>query len=149
MCPPRLESVSPVEVLWKSCNQTSLTFKVRFPGDSQFFCQVPRLGSLTWGSEPSQQWENFFGIIVLQFVDHRYGILFIMFVSLLLSCCSFFSVFGRLSFFGRFQHPPVDGCSTASCDFGVLAGDELSSFYFAILNWKSCYCSFGLHFSDN
>ena len=64
-------SVSPV--LWKSYDQIPLAFKVRFPGDSQFFCQVPRLGSLTWGSEPSQQWENFFGIIVLQFVGHPPG----------------------------------------------------------------------------
>ena len=27
-------------------------------------------------------------------------------------------------------------CSTASCDFGALAGDEHTSFYSAILNWK-------------
>ena len=26
-----------------------------------------------WGSEPSQQWENFFSIIVLQFVGHPTG----------------------------------------------------------------------------
>ena len=48
-------------------------------GISQSLCQIPRLGSLTWGSEPSQQWENFFGIIFLQFVGHppgRYGTLF-------------------------------------------------------------------------
>ena len=36
LCPPRV-SVSPV--LWKFCNQIPLTFKVRFPGDSQ--SQVP------------------------------------------------------------------------------------------------------------
>ena len=76
LCPPRLESLFP-QVLWKSYNQIPLAFKVRFPGDSQSLCQIPRLGSLMWGSEPSQQWENFFGIIVLQFVGHppsRYGI---------------------------------------------------------------------------
>ena len=27
-------------------------------------------------------------------------------------------------FLGGFQHPPVDGCSAASCDFGVLAGED-------------------------
>ena len=27
-------------------------------------------------------------------------------------------------FFGGFQHPPVDGCSTARCDFGVLIGED-------------------------
>ena len=51
LCPPRLESLFPL-VLWKSCNQIPLTFKARFPGDSQSLCPVPRLGSLTWGLEP-------------------------------------------------------------------------------------------------
>ena len=60
-------------VLWKSNNQISLAFKVRLPGDSWSVCQSPRLGSLTWGSEPSQQWKSFFGVIVLQFVDHPPG----------------------------------------------------------------------------
>ena len=55
---------------------------------------------------------------------------------LLLSHCSFFFVFGcGISFFGGFQYPPVNGCSTASCNFGVLTGgDEHMSFYSAILN---------------
>ena len=76
VCPPRVESLFP-PYLWKSCNQILLAFKVRFPGDSLSCYQTSRLGSLTWGSEPSQQWENFCGIIVLQFVGHppgRYGI---------------------------------------------------------------------------
>ena len=63
-------------VLWNSYNQTPLAFKARFPGDSQSLCRIPRLGSLTWGSGPSPQWENFFGI-VLQSVGPppgRYGI---------------------------------------------------------------------------
>ena len=40
---------------------------------------VTRLGSLTWGLDPSQQRENCFGIIVLRSVSHppgRYGIWF-------------------------------------------------------------------------
>lgn len=38
-------------------------------------------------------------------------------------------------FFTGFQHYPVDGCPTTSCDFGALiGGDECSSFYSAILN---------------
>ena len=64
-------------VLWKSYNQIPLALKVRFPRDSQSLCQIPRLRSLTQGSEPSQQWENFFAIIVLKFVacpPARYGI---------------------------------------------------------------------------
>ena len=28
-------------------------------------CQIPRLGSLTLGLEPSQEWENIFDVIVL------------------------------------------------------------------------------------
>ena len=64
-------------VLWKSYNQILLILKGRLPGDSQSLCQIPRLGRLMWGSEPSQQCENFFGIIVFQSVGHlpgEYGI---------------------------------------------------------------------------
>ena len=69
---PRLETLFP-SVLWKSYNQIPLAFKVRFPGNSQSLCWIPRLGILTWGSEPLQQWENSFCIIVLQFVGHQPG----------------------------------------------------------------------------
>ena len=42
-------------------------------------------------------------------------------------------------FFGGFQCPPVDGCSTASCAFGALEdGDEYTSFYSIIWNLKHC-----------
>ena len=77
--PLRLESLTPITlpVLWKCYNQIPLAFRVRFPGDSQSLFLIPRLGSQTWGSEPSQQYENFFGIVVLQLVGHppgQYGI---------------------------------------------------------------------------
>ena len=78
LCPLRLVSLFP-PVLWQSYNRIPLAFKVRFPGDSQSLCQIARLGSLLWGPEPSRQWENLFGIIVLQFVGHLpiwYGIWF-------------------------------------------------------------------------
>ena len=39
-------------------------------------------------------------------------------------------------FFGVSQHSPVDGCSAASCNFGVLPGDEHMSFYSAISKGK-------------
>ena len=65
--PPRVEFLFP-PVLWNSCDQTLLTFKVRVPGGSSSFCQTPSLGSLTWGSEFSLLWENFCGIIIFQFV---------------------------------------------------------------------------------
>ena len=72
LCLPRLESVFP-QSCEKFCNQIPRAFKVRFPGDSQSLCWILRLGSLRWGSEPSQKWENFFGIIVLQSVGHPPG----------------------------------------------------------------------------
>ena len=80
-------------VLWKSYNQIPLALKVRFPRDSQTLCQIPRLRSLTRGSEPSQQWENFFASIVLQFVacpPARYGIWSYLIAPLLSSHCCFF-----------------------------------------------------------
>ena len=91
-----------------------------------------------WGSEPSQQWENFFGITVLRFVGHpldRYGILF--YCDFTPSTCFLF-VFGyEVSCLMGSQCPLVDGCSTASCNFGGLTEeDEGTSFDSAILNWK-------------
>ena len=84
-----------------------------------------------------------FGIIVLQFMGHppgRYRILFYHdctppTTSLkLLLCLWTWGIF----FFGGFQHPPVHGCSTASCNFGAFTrGYDCTSFYSAILNWKS------------
>ena len=64
---------------------------------------------------------------------------FIVIVLLLLSPCSSFFVFGRGVFlFDGFQCPPVDGCSTASCNLGALTGgDEHTPFYCAVLNQKS------------
>ena len=38
------------------------------------------------------------------------------------------------SFFGGIQHSPFDGCSAESCNFGVLAEDECTSFCTAIFN---------------
>ena len=39
-------------------------------------------------------------------------------------------------FFWWIQHSPVDGFSAASCNFGVFAEDERTSFYSAILESK-------------
>ena len=60
------ESVSPV--LWMFCNPVLLAFKVTFPRVSQPLCQSPKLGSLLWSLELSQQCKNIFGIVILQFV---------------------------------------------------------------------------------
>ena len=53
---------------------------------------------------------------------------------LLPSSWGFSFALGRgVSFFGGIQHSPVNGCSVASCNFGVLAGeDECMSFYSSI-----------------
>ena len=59
LCPPRVCSPSPVEVL--QSNPTGL----QIPWGSQILCWIPRLGNLLWALE---QCENFFDITVLQFV---------------------------------------------------------------------------------
>ena len=107
-------------ILSKSCNQMPPAFTVRFSGNSSSLCQTLRLGSLTWGSEPSLQWVDFCGIIVLQFVSHPptnweqlyYGIWFYCdctppIISLQLLLCPW--MWGI--FFGEFQCLPVDDCS--------------------------------------
>ena len=78
VCPPRMECLFPA-VLLKSCNKILLAFRVWLSGNSSSHCPTPRLGSLMWGSDPSLQWVDFCGIIVLQFVSHPpsgYGIWF-------------------------------------------------------------------------
>ena len=65
------ESVS--LVLWKFCNQIPLAFKVKFPKGSQSLCQISRLENLLWALELLQQFKNFFGIIVLQFLHCLFG----------------------------------------------------------------------------
>ena len=56
---------------------------------------------------------------------------------LLLSFWGFsFALGHRVSYFGGIQHSPVQGCSAASYNFGVLAWeDERASFYSAILTF--------------
>ena len=137
VCLPRVESLF-LPVLSKSCNQFPLGFKVWFSRNSSSRYLTARLGSLTWGSEPSLQWMDFCGISVLQSVSNpptSYGIWFYCDyapppVSLwLLLCLWMWGVF-----YGEFQCLPVDDCPAASCDSGVLArGGESTSFYSAIL----------------
>ena len=97
VCPLRVESLFP-PVLSKSCNQIPLAFKVWFSRSSSSHCWTPRLGSLTWGSEPSLQWVDFCGISVLQYVSHPPAVMgfhFIVIAPLLLSHCGFSFVFGH------------------------------------------------------
>ena len=114
VCPPRVESLFP-PVLSKFCNQIPLAFKVWLSRNSSSHCRTPRLGSLTWGSEPPFQWVDFCVISVLWFVSHpssNYGIWFYCdcappTISLwLLLCLWMWGIF-----FGEFQCLPVDDCS--------------------------------------
>ena len=106
LCPLLLESLLP-PVLWKTYNQIPLALKARFPGDSQFLCWIPRLRILTWGSEPSQQYENFFKYYcspVCGSPTQQVWVLIlsncVVIASLLPSRCVFFVVSGRgVSFF--------------------------------------------------
>ena len=145
-CPPRVESLFP-PVPSESYNQIPLAFKVWFSRNSCPRRRTPRLGSLTWGSEPSLQWVDFCGISVLQFVSHppsSYGVWFYCdyappTVSLwLLVCLWMWGIF-----FGEFQCLLVDDCSVVSCDSGALArGSESTSFYSTILNQSPTLTSF-------
>ena len=118
-------------------------------------CWASRSDSLG-GPSPfvrSPGWEAWHGVLNLQdsrrtlvllfsslWVTHLAGMGFdfIVIVPLLPYSCNFFFVFGHgASVFGRFQGPPVGGCSTVGCDFGALVGgNEHLSFYSTILNWK-------------
>ena len=136
VCPPRLQSLFPPG-LWKSYNQILLAFKVGFPGVSHPLCWIPRLGSPTLGLEPSQQWENFFGIIVLQFLGHPAGGHRIWFYQ---DCAPPTVLLWLLFFqhgesvFGGFQCLPVDGYSTASV-IVVLSQEEKSTHSSTLPSW--------------
>ena len=148
LCPLRLELLFP-----QSCgNQILLAFQVRFPGDSQSLWWVPRLGSLIWGSEPLWQWENVFGIIVLQLVDHApngYGIWFYHDCAPASVLLQVLLVFEReLSFSGRFQCPPFVVVQQLVVIL-VLLQEEMSTrlFYSAILNRKAHLSVYWWHLS--
>ena len=143
VCPPRVESLFP-PVLSKSYSQIPLAFKVWFSRNSCSHCWTSRLGSLTWGSERSLQWVDFYGTSVLQFVSHppsSYGIWFYCdcpppTISLWFLLC--LCMWGII--FGEFQCLPVNDCSAVSCDSGVLTrGSERTSFYSAMLNQSQCF----------
>ena len=125
----------------KFYNQILLVCKVRYPVlGFTVPLSNPQAGKPDI-SEPLQQWENFLVLLFCSlWVTHPVGMEFdfIMIVPLLPSCCGFFIFFEcRVNFSGGLQHPPVDSCSTANCNFGAFTGgDEHTSFYSAILNQK-------------
>ena len=131
LCPPRLKYLFPL-VLWKSCNQIPLAFKVRFPGDSQSLCQIARLEACC-GVQNLHNSGRTSLVLLFSSLWVTYpagmGFDFIVIVLLLPSCCGFFFVFGHgVSFFGMFRHPPMDGCLIGSGDFGNLKGGDEHTF---------------------
>ena len=59
-----------------------------------------------------------------------------------LTAAAFLWTWIYIYFFNGFQCPPVDGCSTASWNFGALTGDKCTSFYTTILNQKPVFLFF-------
>ena len=127
-------SRTPVEILRSNPaglqSQITLVFLVSLP-DLQS-------GELDMELRTSTTVRELLCIIVLQFVGHssfRYGIWFYhdcispTFLLKFLLCLWIWAIF-----FHVFQYPPVNGCSTVSCDLGPLAEDDFISFYSAILN---------------
>ena len=55
-----------------------------------------------------------------------WGLILIVILSLLPSCCGFsFALGPEVYFFGGIQRSSVDGCSAVSCNFGVLTGEDV------------------------
>ena len=112
-------------VLWKSCNQIPLAFKVWFPEDSQSLCQIPRLGSLMWGLRTFETVGELLWYYHSPVVSCRpsgYGIWFYHDCTpptVLLRLLLYLWMWGI--FFWWIQHPPVVGHSTTSCpEFSLL-----------------------------
>lgn len=142
-CPPKAESLfSPV--LWKSCKHIPLTFKVRFPGDSLSFCQIP------WAGKPDMGLRTLttVGEFLRYYRSADCGLPTWWVWDFILSCwcpsyhliaasLSLDLIYFGVSFFGGFQHPPVSGGSAACCDFGPPTGGyKRTSFSSAILSWN-------------
>ena len=71
-----------------------------------------------------------------KWVWHLIFIMIEPFLSGCLAAASSLSLDMGYLFFVGFQCPPVDGCSTTSCNFDALSGgDERTPFYSTIFNW--------------
>ena len=86
-------------------------------------CGVPRSWSALRLFEPSEHFWTVWSLILN------------LILPLVLSYWGFsFAIGHGVSFFGGIQCSPVNGCTVVSCNFGVLTGEECTSFYSAILN---------------
>ena len=91
----------------------------------------------------AQEFLWYYYSLVCGLATGRNGVIVI--APLLLSYCDFSFVLGcGLSFFGGFQHLPVNGYSKSSCDSGGLAEDECTSFYSALLNQSEYFIHFNV-----
>ena len=62
-----------------------------------------------------------------------WGLILNMILPLLPSCWGFSFALGCGVFFGGIEHSPVNSCSAASCNFGLLTEDECTFLYSTIL----------------
>ena len=107
-------------------------------------CGRPQLTHTSTGDTQTQIWLSLCWVSVSWYTQSLFepskhlwrvwGLIPNVISPLLPSCWRFsFALGHEVSYFGGIQHSPVNGCSAASCNFGVLAGeDERTSFYPAI-----------------
>ena len=70
------------------------------------------------------------------------GFDFMVIVPLLPSLSGFFLSLDMGYIFWWVLALSIDGCSTASCDFGALAGGDVHMSYYAMLNWRPIFWLF-------
>ena len=100
-----------------------------------FLCSRPLLICTSTGDTQTQFWLSLCGVIgsccaqslfePSECLWRVWGLILNAISPLLPSCWGFSFALGcGVSFFGWIQHFPIKGCSTASCNFGVLSGEE-------------------------
>ena len=130
-----LPGISLPPVLWKLCNHIPLSFKVRFPGDSVLllYPQVgksevcPRMFATVW-----KLFWYYCPLVCGSPTQQVCGLIFMWLTPSYHRVVASFILGHGVSFFCGFQHPPVNNCSAASWDIGVLTGVEQTSFYSTI-----------------
>ena len=93
------------------------------------------------GASQAQSLWGFPGVhkVLFEFSEHLWWVWGLILNSnspLQLSCWGYSFALGcEISFVGGIQHSSVDACPAASCNFGILAGDEWMFFYSDILEY--------------
>ena len=111
----------------------------------------PLLTHTSTGDSQTEFWLSFCGVSwswciqglfeLSERLWHVRGLSLSVTLPLLPSCWGFSFALGcGVSFMGGIQYSPVNVCSAASCNFGVLTGkDECTSFYYTILKSQSLW----------